>query len=616
MLHTPDLAPLWRLFPGLRAILETWEGRTLGDVAQGFRQSGAVPSAAALDAMHDLVAPVHGEDVARALRRRLHLSPSVLAANHHGIECFPELVQAIHFFGLIDLLGGPDALGGPPPSGSPAGRHDLTRPQGLKRPEAVGGPDSFEGLDGLCGDARGGMPPTPASAPVSAPVSASAPASALTYASASALAPMPEVAGTVIPVLSCTTVSLQSQVYPRGLLLARRAPVAEGAHFMRLPLFPASMQDTVVCAAPALTPQQVRASRGLWRKLPLRPWERRAADALIDAHVDIPEVYALPRFGEQASLINARLCRQRFPDAPLVTVVYIELERLAARLLARDLADGTSIVSRLLFDPAARRRILSRLAGTRGCWTAHAFDDTATPLPRTGSNGTAFFWTVDGTGRRIPLRLDDNGMRPVLTSGDRRFALEPETLAGALHQGLLMPGLFCSYVTLALQHGLRCHGGMFFTEYLPAMLDAVHDVLGECPSHCRTTPLAALPLSVLFDDGGDGGGGGDGGDKDNGLAPCPPLSRLGRADENDRTHQDADPRPAGAVEMFAAGGLDADRLRRLARTPAHAVLPLSLRECYEECVPCGERPSGWAERLVPRGTPWPGVTLRVGDGPA
>lgn len=558
MLHTPDLAPLWRLFPGLRAILETWEGRTLGDVAQGFRQPGAVPSAAALDAMHDLVAPVHGEDVARALRRRLHLSPSVLAANHHGIECFPELVQAIHFFGLPDLLDGlggldgPNALGGPDCSGKPRGdaRMDTTRP------------------------------PAPASAASFTPDPM----------------PTPAAAGTVIPVLSCTTVSLQSQVYPRGLLLARRAPAPDGAHFMRLPLFPASMQDTVVCAAPPLTPQQVRASRGLWRKLPLRPWERRAADALIDAHVDIPEVYALPRFGEQASLINARLCRQRFPDAPHVTVVYIELERLAARLLARDLTDGASIVSRLLFDPAARRRILSRLAGTRGCWTAHAFDATTTPLPRTGSNGTAFFWTVDATGRRIPLRLDDT-TRPVLTSGDRRFALEPEALAGALHEGLLMPGLFCSYVTLALQHGLRCHGGMFFTEYLPAMLDAVHDVLGECPAHCRATPLAALPLSVLFDDRGTGD------DRDDG------------AYGGHRDHG-TDPRPAGTVEMFAAGGLDAVRLRRLARTPAGAVLPLSLRECYEECVPCGERPAGWAERLVPHGTPWQGVTLRVSNDPA
>ncbi|WCB48308.1 hypothetical protein [Nitratidesulfovibrio vulgaris] len=582
MLHTPDLAPLWRLFPGLRAILETWEGRTLGDVAQGFRQPGAVPSAAALDAMHDLVAPVHGEDVARALRRRLHLSPSVLAANHHGIECFPELVQAIHFFGLPDLLdglGGPNALDGPNGLGGSGGL------DGLKGPDALGGPDRMEGMDCSgkpCGDARGEVPTTPAAASTSSPTPPPM--------------PTPAAAGTVIPVLSCTTVSLQSQVYPRGLLLTRRAPAPDGAHFMRLPLFPASMQDTVVCAAPPLTPQQVRASRGLWRKLPLRPWERRAADALIDAHVDIPEVYALPRFGEQASLINARLCRQRFPDAPHVTVVYIELERLAARLLARDLTDGASIVSRLLFDPAARRRILSRLAGTRGCWTAHAFDATTTPLPRTGSNGTAFFWTVDATGRRIPLRLDDT-TRPVLTSGDRRFALEPEALAGALHEGLLMPGLFCSYVTLALQHGLRCHGGMFFTEYLPAMLDAVHDVLGECPAHCRATPLAALPLSVLFDDRGTGD------DRDDG------------AYGGHRDHG-TDPRPAGTVEMFAAGGLDAVRLRHLARTPADAVLPLSLRECYEECVPCGERPAGWAERLVPHGTPWQGVTLRVSDDPA
>ncbi|MBG3878935.1 hypothetical protein FVW20_18520, partial [Desulfovibrio oxamicus] len=63
----------------------------------------------------------------------------------------------------------------------------------------------------------------------------------------------------VIPVLSCTTVSLQSQVYPRGLMLSRR--VARDGHMVRLPLFSAAEQDTMVGAAPPLTAAGVAAMR-------------------------------------------------------------------------------------------------------------------------------------------------------------------------------------------------------------------------------------------------------------------------------------------------------------------------------------------------------------------
>jgi hypothetical protein len=79
----------------------------------------------------------------------------VLSANYHGVECFPEMVQAIHFFALSDLLADTARTPGP---------------------------------------------------------------------------------GPVVPVLSCSSVSLQSQTYPRGLMLSRQDESDSG--HVHLPFFP------------------------------------------------------------------------------------------------------------------------------------------------------------------------------------------------------------------------------------------------------------------------------------------------------------------------------------------------------------------------------------------
>ena len=119
-------------------------------------------------------------------------------------------------------------------------------------------------------------------------------------------------------------------------------------------------------------------------------------------------------------------------------------------------------------------------------------------LPRTAGNGTAFFWGVDGRGRRHPLRLSpDNG---AFEFPGFHLPLVPEAVIGALRDRNIYPGLFVSYMTLALEHGLCCHGGIFLVRYLPTMLHAVRDLFMECgeplPPLPGRTMLAAFAISM------------------------------------------------------------------------------------------------------------------------
>ncbi|MDR3043541.1 MAG: hypothetical protein LBU75_04660 [Desulfovibrio sp.] len=539
-----DLTALWAVLPHLPDLLEAWRGRTVGEVAGQFGAPGAAPapSRALIDAMADLAAASMGQGTARALRRRLARTPSVLSANHHAIECFPELAQAVHFFGLAELLGRPD---------------EPAEPAGMCEPCQM--------------DAAGAVPPS---------------------------VPEPGEPRRVIPVLSCTTVSLQSQVYPRGLMLSRR--VARDGHMVRLPLFSAAEQDTMVGAAPPLTAAGVAAMRRRWGQAGLAPWERDAANALVDAHVDRAEVYDLPTFTAQVGHINASLCRARFSDNPDVAVAYVGLETLAARLLERDLTDPRSPVAALLFDGALRHGLLEALAGARACWERDVFDGGTASLPRTGRTGTAFFWWVDDAGRRCPLRCARDGAGMALVRDGVRIPLEPQAITDALGRGRIVPGLFCSYATLVAGHGLRCHGGIFFAAYLPVMLAAVERVLGRADDAAR---------------GGEAGGGTCAGGCTGfagltgvaggaGLLAALPLTVLFDAGRGPR-------RVAGAVEMFAAGGLTRRHLEHLAGLPMDAVLPVSLRECYMECVPHDARAPGWSRRFAAPMNEGAGVVLSL-----
>ncbi len=479
-LDMPAFGPLWEAFPYLPGCFAAWRGMNLGEIAASAyaaAEGERLPSPAAVDCMAKYAARSIGNEAGDALRRYFSRNSAVLSANLHGIDCLPEMVQSVPFFGLDRLA---------------------------------------------CG--------TP---------------------------------GAVIPVLSCGGVSLQCAAYPRGLQSFQADVPA------RFPLFSSAWQDTVELNAPALTAKDVRSAAAHWKTA--LPYEERGIGTVLH-HLLAPGTLALGRFGEQAARVNANLYAALFPDTRPV-VAYLELEEIARELLISDLARPDSVLHRVLFAPQLRGGLLRRLAGVRGCWSSCVA--SGGELSRTGGNGTAFFWGVDGRGRRHPLRLSpDNG---ALEYQGFHLPLAPEAVIEALRVRSIYPGLFVSYMTLALEHGLRCHGGIFLVRYLPAMLQAVRDQFMECgeplPPLPGRTMLAAFAISIQAR--GTGG--------NEGLFP------------------------AGMLELLASGGIRNEDLQRLAALPLEAVLPLSLARWCLDYIPRQQRTPAWEASL--RKVAWDGLIL-------
>ena len=112
-LAMPIFKPLWEAFPYLPCCFAAWRGMSLGEIsasayaaADGERR----PSDAIVDCMAKHAARSLGNDVGEAVKRYFSRNSAVLSANLHGIDCLPEMVQAVSFFGLNRLAAGGTAF--------------------------------------------------------------------------------------------------------------------------------------------------------------------------------------------------------------------------------------------------------------------------------------------------------------------------------------------------------------------------------------------------------------------------------------------------------------------------------------------------------------------------
>lgn len=409
----------------------------------------------------------------------------------------------------------------------------------------------------------------------------------------------------VVPVLACGVVPLASFAFARGIVLSRRAPREEDADpraappGLRVPVFPWKFRSALACAAPPFTRDMVAralaAARGLEHSGAVTRAEARALEQILAEDFGDPAVLALPGYADQAVVLNARLWGRLFadPEARANTqLAYLELERIAAALLARDVADPGSLLAGVFFDPGLRGAVLAALDRGAGCWDLGLLSGLAAGGRAPEGNdslrgcGTVFFWGLDPKARRVPLGLAAEGGRAWLRgrglSGDAvEVELAPRPIVAALAARRIAPGLFASYACLALARGVRCLGGVYQADYLPAMRAGLAAGLAACGDRERAAAVAAAPA-------GD-------------LAAGPEFVFA--------RYPGGELAPAGPVELAAAGGLTRADLARAGALTLAGALRAGLGELYAEFTPLAEREPGWRQAAAP--VPGPGGPAMV-----
>ena len=123
-----------------------------------------------------------------------------------------------------------------------------------------------------------------------------------------------------------------------------------------------------------------------------------ALNLILNDFIDIGQNY--PDYSSQATVVNQRFWHRLFRNGSCRSeLVYIELEKIASRLLQKDLFDRSTICHQLMFDPQLRDRLINNLDGQRACWQyenlLHNCSGSETVINSSASgsaNGTMFFW--------------------------------------------------------------------------------------------------------------------------------------------------------------------------------------------------------------------------------
>jgi hypothetical protein len=293
-------------------------------------------------------------------------------------------------------------------------------------------------------------------------------------------------------VFACGNIPLDNITYPRGALLYG-SPEENKGLLTRVPLFSNKVRRQSVARVSGVNPSMLKQAVNKLAKLKQNnEVYSGAANTLKEllkeyAAADISEK---DNYSDQSVLLNSRIWQRLFAaDVATPQLVFLELEKIAERLLVLDLKNFNSLVSLLLFEKPLRASLNTKLDRVSCCWDNSELQQRWENRNSSGEDavngcGTFLFWAVDDKGRRIPLALvagdddfwligcDDNGNL-------KEIVLTPESLLLELQAGHIMPSVFTCFLVISLARGVTCAGGYYQAEYLALMQKGVCEVLAS-----------------------------------------------------------------------------------------------------------------------------------------
>jgi len=274
-----------------------------------------------------------------------------------------------------------------------------------------------------------------------------------------------------IPVFACGNIPLNNLTYPRGALIYPDLSENNASFPVKIPLFPDRLKRTTVSKAPALNDLMIDRMQN--RILKMQTADNNKHNSILQTLFNILEqeyrqetVLRLSCYSDQSVILNQRLWQRLFAnDVSAPPLVYLELEKIASRLLAYDLKNTSSLAYLLFFEPKALTRLHSELQTIKG-------------------SGTFLFWGINSAGCRISLFYEPqlNTLSGVDEQGEPfSVFIEPNEIYQSILDGRLLPSLFTCFLVIAFARGVTCAGGYYQADYLPQMQQAVTRSLSVNP---------------------------------------------------------------------------------------------------------------------------------------
>ncbi len=283
-------------------------------------------------------------------------------------------------------------------------------------------------------------------------------------------------------VLSCASVSLNNDDYPRGFQFHAEKDGAWTTQ--KLSLLPSNAHSSLVYGFRAFKEEEVEKIEGVLRAAvrsnDVSKEIAEKVESVIKTVCRDPRVLGAPDLCSQSTIANRLLWNQLFANEA-GTLVYVELEELVKEALCSHHLNGSTSLTKLFFDDASA---LQRLL------------DAMTPFVRQGVMGTHLFWGISEKHQRVTLQKEGEWL--VSADGSMKVAFTPTAIAEGLMNRTLMPNLFVSYVTLYLYYGIECLGGFNQIHFLHALRKTYQDIALDPPGLPPSSPMYQYGWDLFF----------------------------------------------------------------------------------------------------------------------
>ena len=261
--------------------------------------------------------------------------------------------------------------------------------------------------------------------------------------------------------MACANLNLTSTLYPRGMVVYD-CTLPEGR--LRLPLYSWKLKRPCVAAIGGITPEMVD---NVLKRLPqetrqgsIMPEMSAALERCCREVLLSDQVQRYDTLRQQTTAINAMLSQRYFTDR-CPQYLWMPMETITAKLLAKDLRSDGTLLHQMLFSMRLRAELLRELDGVAGCWTG----DTG---------GTHFFWGLDRRNILFPLRLREEAGETVLAGQnslgeDVTVSFTPQALTEGLLAQTLLPGIFLCFLEIHFLRDFTVFGGYYQPTYLAQM---------------------------------------------------------------------------------------------------------------------------------------------------
>lgn len=293
---------------------------------------------------------------------------------------------------------------------------------------------------------------------------------------------------------SFASISVNNSSYPRGIVFHGGDDGTKG--FIKLPILPDRLKMSVVYGVPSYANEDIEKAKHQLQKKQnsgeVTP-ERAAkiADALTE-HFGSKDIMEAANFASQTTKMNFNLWPAIFSESKkkehIPDLIYIEIETIVRELLIKfHLNNPKSLLHRVLFDEKYQKLSLELFNNIPGGFSIE------------NDWGSYMFWGLDEKFHRVRLVLKDGKL--CSPSGEHVYELTPLSIANALKNGKIFPGMLLCYLVVSLYYGMKCLGGFSQVNDLTFLKNAWGKMLEQIGE--KEELKAVLPVQTK-ELGGDG----------------------------------------------------------------------------------------------------------------